>query len=566
MSDILKTQRSFARKAQAVTDHCFEDLYHLLCRKEWMEAALKHVLSNKGARTPGVDGINKEHLKTEEQRAELLASLHADLKSGTYRPMPVRRIWRDKPGKQEKRGLGVPTIRDRVVQELLRMLMEPIWESDFLECSNGFRPGRSTKDCVSYFYSRVHTVNKYFWAIEGDIRKCFDGINHRILVKLIRRRIADNRIIHLIEAMLKAGVMDGVLFHDTPEGTPQGGILSPLLANIYLHELDMWWWRKFGSLSKGEKWKRRQQGLGNAILVRYADDFVILWNGTRQGAEALRDELKQFLHDKLHLELSDEKTRITHLTDGLDFLGFHIQWRLDGTKPWLRVTPTKANIKRFRAKIKAKTKRGTTYMTPEMRFKSLNRVIRGWGNYYQHVSFSHDASELDWWINERVLIWLKNKHQGKGVRWVLNRYKQREVTKRLNRWNFGVPKESNPEEVIFIAKLSDKFLTKYIRRNKENPYLTAEVIPNPPETETPFLEARVGNVPPEKLKWLDARAEAFERDEYRCATCGTTETLDVHHIVPQREGGTDNLDNLVVLCRKCHSKTSSYGRPPKREE
>jgi retron-type reverse transcriptase len=201
MSDILKTQRSFARKAQAIPEHRFENLYHLICREDWMEAALKHVLSNKGARTPGIDGITKEHLETEDERAEFLETLRTDLKSGTYQPMPVYRVWLDKPGKQEKRGLGVPTIRDRVVQELLRMLMEPIWESDFLECSNGFRPGRRTMDCISYFYSRVHTVNKYFWTIEGDIRKCFDKINHRILVKLIRRRIADNRIIHLIEAM-----------------------------------------------------------------------------------------------------------------------------------------------------------------------------------------------------------------------------------------------------------------------------------------------------------------------------------------------------------------------------
>ena len=262
MSDILKTQRSFARKAQAKPDHRFEDLYHLICQPEWMETALKHVLSNKGARTPGVDGISKEHLKTEEQRAAFLTALRADLKSGAYQPMPVRRIWRDKPGKKEKRGLGVPTLRDRVVQELLRMLMEPIWESDFLECSNGFRPGRCTMDCISHFYSRVHTVNKYFWAIEGDIRKCFDRINHRILLRLVGRRIADGRILHFIEAMLTAGAMEGALFHDTPEGTPQGGILSPLLANIYLHELDLWWWRKFGSLSKAEKWKRRQNRAG----------------------------------------------------------------------------------------------------------------------------------------------------------------------------------------------------------------------------------------------------------------------------------------------------------------
>jgi RNA-directed DNA polymerase len=305
MSDILKTQRGFARKAVTHPEHRFGDLYHLICRKGWMETALAHVLSNKGARTAGIDGISRKDLKSEEQRDAFITQLRADLKAGTYQPMPVKRIWIPKPGKAEKRGLGIPAIRDRVVQELLRMLMEPIWESDFLDYSHGFRPGRRTMDCIYFFYSRVHTQNKYFWAIEGDIRKCFDRINHSILLRLVRQRIADHRIVALIRAFLRAGLMDDGLFRDTPEGTPQGGILSPLLANIYLHQLDLWWWRKFGSLTRSEKWKRRLAGIGNAILVRYADDFVILWNGTHQDALALRDELRQFLWKDLHLELSE---------------------------------------------------------------------------------------------------------------------------------------------------------------------------------------------------------------------------------------------------------------------
>jgi RNA-directed DNA polymerase len=245
---ILKTQRSFARKAQANSEHRFEDLYHLICREDWIRVALEHVLSNTGARAAGVDGINKRHLRTEEQQVEFIQHLRSDLKSGAYQPMPVKRVWINKPGKREKRGLGIPTLRDRVVQELLRMLMEPIWESDFLDCSYGFRPERRTMDCIRVFYNQVQPQNKHFWAIEGDIRKCFDHIHHRILLKLVRQRIADHRIVNLLKAFLKAGLMDGGLFEDTPEGTPQGGILSPLLANIYLHQLDLWWWREFGSL------------------------------------------------------------------------------------------------------------------------------------------------------------------------------------------------------------------------------------------------------------------------------------------------------------------------------
>ena len=559
MNDILKTQRSFARKALAQETHRFENLYHLICREDWITQALQHVLANQGARTAGVDGITKVNLKTEEAQAVFVDELQADLKSGKYHPQPVKRIWIPKPGKTEKRGLGIPTLRDRVVQELLRMLMEPIWESDFLDCSHGFRPGRRTMDCIAQFYIRVTRQGKYFWAIEGDIRKCFDRFNHRVLLKLMRKRIADQRILKLVKAFLKAGLMDHGLFEKTPTGAPQGGILSPLLSNIYLHQLDLWWWQKFGSLDPSQKAARRRAKQGNAIMVRYADDFVILWNGTHQDALALRDELGQFLWDELRLELSEEKTHITHLTDGLDFLGFRIQRRLDANKPWLRVTPSRENVRRFKAKIKAMTKRGTAYATPEMRFKALNRLIRGWGNYYRHVSFKHNAHKLDFWINKRVLIWLKNKHDGRGVRWILRQYKVRETTKGRNRWNFATENSENGK-LIYIARLSDIRLTAYRRKKPDNPYLQADYIPTIIEPETPLLEPRVVNVRPEKVAWLEIRAQVLKRDGYQCVQCGISSvTLEAHHKVAQHHGGETVLENLLTLCQKCHEQTENYG-------
>lgn len=559
MNDILKTQRSFARKALAQETHRFENLYHLICREDWITQALQHVLANQGARTAGVDGITKVNLKTEEAQAVFVDELQADLKSGKYHPQPVKRIWIPKPGKTEKRGLGIPTLRDRVVQELLRMLMEPIWESDFLDCSHGFRPGRRTMDCIAQFYMRVTRQNKYFWAIEGDIRKCFDRFNHRVLLKLVRKRIADQRILNLVKAFLKAGLMDHGLFEKTPTGAPQGGILSPLLSNIYLHQLDLWWWQKFGSLDPSQKAARRRAKQGNAIMVRYADDFVILWNGTHQDALALRDELGQFLWDELRLELSEEKTHITHLTDGLDFLGFHIQRQLDANKPWLRVTPSRENVRRFKAKIKAMTKRGTAYATPEMRFKALNRLIRGWGNYYRHISFKHDASKLDFWINKRVLIWLKNKHDGRGVRWILRQYKVRETTKGRDRWNFATENSENGN-LIYIARMSDIRLTAYRRKKPDNPYLQADYIPTIIEPETPLLEPRVVNVRPEKVAWLEIRAQVLKRDGYQCVQCGISSvTLEAHHKVAQHHGGETVLENLLTLCQKCHEQTENYG-------
>lgn len=561
MNDILKTQQSFARKALAQKEHRFEDLYHLICREDWIRTALQHVLSNKGARTPGIDGINREDLKTEEQQADFVESLQKDLKSGAYQPMPVKREWIDKPGKREKRGLGIPTVRDRVVQELLRILMEPIWESDFLNCSYGFRKGRRTMDCIAVFRSHVTTLHKYYWVIEGDIRKCFDRINHRILLKLVCQRIADQRIVALIAAHLKAGIMEDGLLQKTSEGTPQGGILSPLLANIYLHQLDLWWWQKFGCLTPNEKRKRRSAGLGKAILVRYADDFVILWNGTHQDALDLRDKLKRFLWEELHLELSEEKTHVTHAMDGLDFLGFHIEYKTQRERrPILIITPTEKNIQRFKAKIKALTRRNTILCPVEMRFEQLNRIIRGWGNYYRHVNFTRDASKLDWWIPKRVRIWLKAKHR-KGTRWILRRYLKREITGKRNRNNFVV-KDGNGEQ-IFLAKLSDISLTHYYRRKIDHPYLGTEVVPTATEPETPFLETGPSNIGLGRTEWIEIRKLVKERDEYRCTECGkpaTVTQLDVHHREALKDGGTHNPDNLVTLCRDCHEKTPSYGQ------
>jgi len=563
MSDIRKTQISFARKAIACPEHQFQDLYHLICRMDWLYTALSHVLSNEGARTAGVDGISKTDLEKPAELTRFLETLQSDLKSGSYQPQPVKRIWIPKPGKAEQRPLGIPTIRDRVVQELLRMLMESIWESDFLNCSHGFRQEYRTMDCIRQIYTCCNTHSKYYWVIEGDIRKCFDKVNHKILLRLIRRRIADHRIVRLIDAQLKAGLMEDGLFRETPEGTPQGGILSPLLANIYLHELDMWWYRKFESLTSGQKVKRRQNGQGMAKLKRYADDFVLLWNGTHQDALALKEELKVFLWEELHLELSEEKTHVTHIKDGFDFLGFHVQWQTpEGKKPWMRITPSESNIKRFKAKIKMLTKRGTISMTVDWRIKTLNRIIRGWGNYYRHVSFKYDARKLDWWINLRVFLWIKKKHQGVGVRKLLSQYKRREKTKRFDRWNLADDDEDG--KTIFLTKLSDIPLREYRSQKRQHPYLKdSDKVLQAPQHEDPFLEPKVVNVPLKKLAFLETRKQVLKRDGYRCTQCGCTNnetTLHVHHVKPLRQNGANEAWNLVTLCIKCHVKTKSYGR------
>lgn len=303
MSDIIKTQRSLARKATHNQTHQFEDLYRLMCREEWIRTALNQVLSNQGARTAGIDGVTKKALVSTTARDAFVLELQEELRQKRFRPVPVRRVYIPK-AKDNLRPLGIPTLKDRVVQMLLKMVLEPIWESDFLNCSNGFRPGRRTMDCIARLDSYINNRNKYYWVVEGDIKGAFDSIHHKILLKLLAQRIADRRILNLVDRFLKAGVMEGSLFKSPEVGTPQGGICSPLLANIYLHQIALFWWNKYGNLNRKEKERRRIRQQGNCALIRYADDWLLLTNGSKAEAYRLRDEIQTFLTEELKLELS----------------------------------------------------------------------------------------------------------------------------------------------------------------------------------------------------------------------------------------------------------------------
>jgi RNA-directed DNA polymerase len=278
----------------------------------------------------------------------------------------------------------VPTLKDRTVQMLLKMVLEPIYESDFLNCSNGFRPQRRTQDCIALMDSYINRRNKYYWVIEGDIKGAFDSIHHRILLDLMAKRIGDKHLLRLVERFLKAGIMSGQLFKRTDLGIPQGGICSPLLANIYLHQLDLYWWNKYGNLNRKEKERRRTSKQGNCALIRYADDWLILTNGGKAEALRLKEEFGTFLKEELKLELNSEKTHVTHVNQGFNFLGFHIQRYVSGhDRPKMLVTPAPENVKKLMLKIKQMTKRKYFQDSPLLKFSALNAVLRGWINYYR---------------------------------------------------------------------------------------------------------------------------------------------------------------------------------------
>jgi RNA-directed DNA polymerase len=311
------------------------------------------------------------------------------------------------------RKLGIPTVTDRVVQAALKLVLEPIFEADFMPVSYGFRPRRRAQDAIAEIH---HFGSKgYRWVLDADIEACFDSISHAALMDRIRRRIKDKRVLALVKAFLKAGILTEPGDHeDTRTGTPQGGILSPLLADIALSVLDehlMAPWQPGGDMSTSHRRMRlRAHGSATWRVVRYADDFVVLINGDQGHAHAIREDVARALAP-MGLRLSAAKTSVAHMSDGFDFLGFHIQWRHKrGTSKWYVYTfIAQRPIRSLTAKIRALTRR-TSQQDLGYVLTRLNQVMHGWANYFRHAVAKHTFSMLDhfaWW---RLIRMLKRRH------------------------------------------------------------------------------------------------------------------------------------------------------------
>jgi RNA-directed DNA polymerase len=395
--------------------------------------AFDRVAGNRGANTPGVDGLRVADVEQRIGTPGFLDGLRAQLKAGTFRPLPARERMIPKPGGSGKlRSLGITTVADRVVQAALKLVLEPIFEADFLPVSYGFWPMRRAHDAIA----EIHHLGTagYRWVLDADIEACFDSISHSALLDRVRARIKDKRVLALVKAFLKAGVLTELGDRrDIHTGTPQGSILSPLMANIALSALDEHMhgpWLPGGMMATGNhRVRRKRKGLPNWRVVRYADDFVVLVDGHRSDVEALHETLAGMLQ-QLGLRLSPAKTQIVHMSEGFDFLGFHIQWRHKrGTNNWYVYTfIADRPIRSLKDKIRALTNR-TSQQDPRTVLIRINQILRGWANYFKHAVCKNTLGSLENFVWRRVIRWWTALHRWK---W---KDVRRHLTDHTGRWH-----------------------------------------------------------------------------------------------------------------------------------
>jgi RNA-directed DNA polymerase len=392
----LQSKLSYAAKQSL--DRKFGALYDKLYREDVLWVSWELVRANKGA--PGVDEQDFECIEREIGVERFLAELREDLHAKRYRPLPVLRCWIDKPGKPDKRPLGIPVIRDRVAQMAAKLILEPIFETNFLPCSHGFRPKLSCHTAIDQI-RRAITFDGLTTVIDADIVGYFSNIRHDLLLRLVSRRISDNRVIRLLRAWLKAGVMEAGVYEKSGEtGSPQGGVISPLLSNIYLHSFD----------------KMFQQSGIEGKLVRYADDLVVLVKGNK-GRKVL-DLIRQML-ERLHLQIHPEKTRITSAYRGFDFLSVHFRMRPvrrkgSRLKESCRLWPADKAIQRVKQKLRDTIGNRFGLKLEEI-IKELNPIIRGWNNYHTRIRAEQKRFlRLNHYVNERMRIFLKRKYSDRS--------------------------------------------------------------------------------------------------------------------------------------------------------
>jgi group II intron reverse transcriptase/maturase len=396
---VRQLQRKLYFAAKSNGKRRFHALHDKVHRKDVLEEAWKRVKANGGA--GGIDRISIADV--EKYGVEkFLQETQKELIDGKYRPKPVRRTFIPK-GNGEERPLGIPIIKDRVVQMAVKLIIEPLYEADFLECSYGFRPKRSAHQALDRV--RKDTKNKGWWVVDADIKGYFNNISHDKLMLMVKQRISDRRILKMIWQWLKAGVMDKGEYAESELGSPQGGVISPLLANIYLHYFDL-------------KWELYYKHLGK--LIRYCDDFVIICRTKKEAEHALK--AVKAIMQKLELELHPDKTKLVSMwtgEEGFDFLGFHHRWKVTETSKGQRFSethqiPSRKAMQKMRDNIKGVfARRSTLLLDMRKMIEILNPKIIGMRNYYGLKNAGKQLNKLDWYIIKKFTLWVNYKTQNK---------------------------------------------------------------------------------------------------------------------------------------------------------
>lgn len=391
------------RSAKQDPTRRFHALYDKVARRDILAEAWRQVCANRGA--PGVDGVTIEDVESQGPAA-FLQQIQTELTNRTYRPARLRAVQIEKPGKPGKyRTLGIPTVRDRTIMTAAAMVLQPIFEPQFLPASFGFRPGKSPQDALEAV--RTQANRGADWVLTADVQDAFGNLDHAALMEEVSKRVCDRQMLKLIRAWLRAGVLKDQGVTDLPSGTPQGSPISPLLFNVALHRFD-------------EQWQLSSSRIGT--LVRFADDWLILCR-TRQGAEEAQRRATAIL-GTLGLQLNPDKTKVLCLTkgsQGLEFLGFHLHkvesWKYPG-RYYLQRWPSQRSMASIRGRIRELTNRKQVGRALDMVIADLNPILRGWGNYFRWGNSAAKLNAIDSYVHERLAIFMSRKHKRQGRNWV----------------------------------------------------------------------------------------------------------------------------------------------------
>ena len=513
------------------------NLMDLMHQPDWLHAAMVRVIERSKGKAPGVDGVTtyKFTRRGLEQKFE---QLRLELRNGIYQPKPLRRVEIPKAN-GKMRPLGIPCLRDKIVQEAVRMALEPIFEVEFHDNSYGFRPNRGAHHAV---FRCQHLMRHGFtWVIEGDVKACFDEISHDAILKALREKVMDNKFLDLIDLFLKAGVkIDGKLHHTT-KGVPQGGVVSPLLANTVLNKLD--WFLQSKSYTGPIQQRINRNREPNIRFTRYADDWcVFLTRTNKQHAESLKEEIREFLEVNCGLQLSLEKTKVTHVRDGFDFLGFHLEQGIGQRGKFVpKIKVGQKAVPAITHRLDEVIRQRPAQESIAVRLTKANAVIQGWSNYYKIAhDYSDVAGKLDHiahWTMVKAICRKYDIPSGKC-------HKKFYFNGRI-----GVDKE---KQIAWFAdtKMSHDYRSPLIYEPGMGTY----------ETDTE-LEADFQVYERHRPGSMDMKRMILIRDHYFCQKCKrkvTAKTSHLDHIKPVREFASyreaNSKENVQTLCLNCHAE------------